>query len=279
MNYYNKFPVIFFYWFVLHTKRRTHIHMHAWSKDLRKFELVYEVDMKFMKFRLYVLAFCVVVFSLTAIGLTALYTRLSQPQILWLPFAYVIAISCTYTLLVQPLLTGERKLSSKKMILLAFSMIIIGGVVTHSVWTIITPKWSFSVAADKSTYILGENVKIATSLRNLGFITHLFRSSLSDPVVVSVEYQPTQNPTETYQVWYSPYHWKTAEFSIGSNESLERNFIWNQTNTANPWFWDVPYMAGTYEVFAWIQDAEAEIPVRGAHTLFIAYTSFNVTSA
>jgi hypothetical protein len=232
-----------------------------------------------MKFRIYILAFCVAVFFLTAIGLSPLYTRLYQVQILWLAFVYVIAIFCMYAFLVQPLLTGERKLSSKKMILLTFSMIMIGGFVTHSVWTIITPKWSFSVATDKSTYILGENVKIATSLWNLGFITHLFRSSLSDPIVVSVEYQHTENPTETYQVWYSPYHQKTAEFSIGPNQSLERNFIWNQTNTSNPWFWDEPYMVGTYQVFAWIQDAEAEIPVRGAHTLFIAYTSFNVTSA
>ena len=220
-----------------------------------------------MKFRIYILAFCVAVFFLTAIGLTALYTRLYQVQILWLAFAYVIAIFCMYAFLVQPLLAGERKLSGKKMGLLTFSMIMIGGVVTHSVWTIITPKWSFSVTADKSTYILGEYVKITVSLKNLGFITHSFESAVSDPVVVSIE--------GNYQVWYNPFHRSITEFSVRPKESLERNFIWNQTKSLNIQFGE-KIEPGIYYIEAFIPSVNSGY-IR-SNLLFRAAASINITS-
>lgn len=231
-----------------------------------------------MRFRFYLISFCVVAFSLTVLGLTALYAQFSLAHLFWLVFAYVIAIFCTYIFVVQPLLTGERRLAGRTIILLMFSMVTIGGVITHTAWMVITPKWSFSVTTDKSTYALGEDVRITASLQNLGFITHSFESALRNPVMVSVEYQPTENPTSTIQVWYSPYHWEITQLSIAPNQSLERHFIWNQTNTANPWFWNASYMPGTYQLVAFIPDAEAELPIySGGHTLFISFAGFNVS--
>ena len=233
-----------------------------------------------MSFRFRVALFCVVVFLLTVLGLAILYMRVSLAQLFWLAFAYVVALPCTYVFLVQPLLAGERRLGGTKIALLAFSVMMIGGITTHTVWTVATPKWSFTVTTDKPAYSLGEEVRITAALQNLGFITHSFRSALADPVVVSVEHQPTEDPTSTIQVWYSPYRWETAQFSIAPNHSLERDFIWNQTNTANSWFWDDIHMSGRYQVVAVIPDAEAEyLSPFGGHTLFIAFAAFNVIAS
>lgn len=233
-----------------------------------------------MRFRFSLISFCLAVFSSTALGLTALYARFSLVHLFWLVFAYAIAISCTYLFVVQPLLTGERRVARRMIVLLMSSMVTIGGVVMHTAWTVVAPTWSFSVSTDKSTYTLGEEVRITTSLQNPGFITHSLRSALADPVVVSVEHQPTENPTSTIQVWYSPHRWETAQFSVAPSHSLKRDFIWNQTNTANPWFWDDIYMSGTYQVVAFIPDAEAEyLSPFGAHMLLIAFAVFNVTAS
>ena len=158
-----------------------------------------------MKFKLYVLLFCVIVFTLTAIGLAIVYTG-GLALTFWSIFAYIIALAGTYAFLVQPLLTGERKLSGKKIVLLTLGVTIMGAIVTHSVWTVISPQWLFSVTTDKSTYSLGEDVKVTVSLKNLGFITHSFKSRVSDPIVIGIG-------TDLSQVWYSPFHKNTTEFS------------------------------------------------------------------
>lgn len=228
-----------------------------------------------MKFRLYLLWYCVAVFILTFVTFIVLHVG-RLPPIFWLVLvlAYIIAPFLIYDSFVEPLM---EKLSGKKMLLLTFSIVVIGMAFTESTWVIITPKWAFSVTTDKSTYVLYENVTITVSLKNLGFITHSFRSLLSDPVLLSIEFQPTQNPTVTYQVWYSPFHRNITEFSIGPNGSLERTFVWNQTNIANPWFWNQTYMPGTYQIKAYIPDAGKDAIVMGQH-LFRAYTTINITS-
>ncbi len=230
-----------------------------------------------MNSKLHLLLFSAAIFILTAIGLIVFYLgRLVLT--FWLILAYIIAYPCIFAIFI-PQLTSEGKLNGKKILLLTLSITLISITATSSVWTLITPNWSFSVATDKSSYKLGEDVKITITLKNAGYITHSFKSAVSNPILVSVEYQYSDNPTQTYQVWYSPFHRSMTEFSVGPNESLERTFIWNQTNTANPWFWNQTYTSGTYEIVAWIQDAKAEIEIPGAHTLFIAYTSINVTSS
>lgn len=221
-----------------------------------------------MKFRLYILSFCVIIFTLTAIGLVIVY---SGEKVLgfWSIFAYTIVLSCTYAFLVQPLLTGERKLSGKKIVLLTFSVTMMGAIVTHSVWTIITPKWSFSATTDKATYNLGEDVNIIVCLKNLGFITHSFKSRVSDPIVVGIG-------IDTRQVWYSTFHKNTTEFSIEAGQDLERTFVWNHT-IRNPPDVGERVEPGVYYIEAFIPNANSNMPI-GVDNLFWTWTSINITS-
>lgn len=218
-----------------------------------------------MKSRFYTLLFSVTIFILTAVGLVIAYTGPPILRLL-LILAYVFACPFVYTFAVD-FLIGDGKLSGKKVLLLTFSVMIIAVTVTHSVWTIVTPRWSFSVSTDKSTYRLGEAVQITVSLENLGFITHSFKSSLSDPVVISIE---------TYwltQVWYSPYHYNITEFTVPPHQSLERTFIWNQTNIHFP---EEEIEPGTYGIEAFIPSSSSEIV--DSDKLFWAWTSINITS-
>jgi len=222
--------------------------------------------------RLYILLFSVATFILTAVGLVVVCVG-KPVLIFWLIFAYIIAYPCMFALFV-PLLTGDGKLSGRKILLLTFSVIIIALAVTSSFWILITPKWSFSVVTDKTTYAHGENVKITVSLKNLGFITHSFKSRVSDPVVISIEYQYTEDPTVRSQVWYSPFHIDITEFSVGPNESFERNFVWNQTNVYLP---EREIELGGYYIEAMIPSADSTMPI-GADNLFWSWTSINITS-
>lgn len=219
-----------------------------------------------MKSRLYILLFSSAIFLLTAIGLVVLYIG-KTVLTFWFIFAFLIALPCVFVFFVQPLFTGERKLSGKKIVLLTLVVTLMGVVVTHSVWTIVTPRWSFSVTTDKFTYILGENVKITVSLRNIGFIAHSFKSSLSDPVVVSIETH------EVMQVWYSPYHLNITEFKIPAQQSLERAFIWNQTNIHLP---EKGIEPNKYYIVAFIPAATSND--RFWNRIFSAETSINITS-
>lgn len=167
---------------------------------------------------------------------------------------------------------------SKKLLLLIAVVSMIFVVLAYSVWFILTPRWAFSITTDKSTYLLGEDVTITVRLQNLGYITHSFTTCVSEPVIVSVEYQPTVNPTVTFQVWYNPFHRNITEFTLGPNDSLERTFTWNQTNTQNPWSWNQTYMPGTYHIKAFIPKADEEIISGWDRNLFDAYTTINVTS-
>lgn len=213
------------------------------------------------------------IFILPAIGLVVLYIGKSV-LVFWLLFVYIIAYPLIYAFFV-PLLTSDGKLSRKKVLLITFSITIIAITFTSVGWTIIVPKWSFSAVTDKTAYMLGESVKITVSLKNLGFITHSFKSSVSDPIVVSVEYQPTENPTILSQVWYSQFNPSITEFSIAPNQSLERNFIWNQTNVHLP---EKEIEPGIYHIRALIPSADSNMVI-GVDNLFISWASINIVSA
>jgi len=167
---------------------------------------------------------------------------------------------------------------NKKLLLRIAVISMIFVVIAYFVWFVLPPRWVFSITTDKSTYLLGENVIITVRLQNLGYITHSFITCVSDPVIVSVEYQPGVNPTVTSQVWYNRFHKNITEFSLGPNDSLERIFAWNQTNTQNPWVWNQTYMPGTYHIQAFIPEADDEIISGWGRNLFDAYTTINVTS-
>jgi hypothetical protein len=225
--------------------------------------------------RLYTLLFCIAVFFLTSVGLAVLsYGMLPASFFFIFILVYVTAWALLFASAVD-FLDGKGKFSGKKAFVLAFGVMLVSALFTHLVWTITTPKWSFSVSTDRSTYRLGEPVTITASLRNLGFITHSFRSASSNPVVVSVEYQSTAN-SMSYQVWYSSISRSATEFSAGPGETLERNFSWNQTNTVNPGLWNQTYMPGTYWVLAFVPKDTAQ--TFGFDNFFFARTNMNITS-
>lgn len=226
-----------------------------------------------MKVGLRGLLFSVVIFFLTAVGLITAYTgtlvRRTQLMLVYM-FVFPLVFALAVDLLVE-----ERRWSRKRFLLLTFGIITISIIVTHSVWTILTPRWSFSVSTDKSTYRSGETVKITVCLKNTGFITHSFESRVNKPVVISIEYQYTENPTITSQVWYSPYHINVTAFSIGPNECLERDFIWNQTNIHSP---EKEIKPGIYQIKAYVPRAGYTLSLSG-NTLWSAWTSINITSS
>jgi len=218
-----------------------------------------------------IVLFCLAIFILPAVGLVVLF--MGKPVLVfWLLFVYLMAYPLVYAFFV-PLLTGVGKLSHKKVFVLSLGVTMTAIVVTNAFWTIITPKWSFSVVTDKTTYVLGESVKITVTLKNLGFIAHSFKSGVSDPVIVSVEYQPTENPTILSQVWYSPFHKDITEFRIAPNQSFERNFIWNQTNVYFP---EKEIKPGRYHMKALIPSVDSTI---GYDNLFAAWLSINILLA
>jgi hypothetical protein len=164
-------------------------------------------------------------------------------------------------------------LSKKKFLLLTFGVIIISITATHSVWAIVTPRWSFSVTTDKNTYRLGEEVKITVSLKNLGFVTHSFKSRVIEPVFIIIEYEYTDH---TIPVWCSSVHEIITGFSIKPNQSLERNFVWNQTKSVNIEFGE-EIEPGGYYIKTFIPSADSTMPIT-VDNLFWAWASINITS-
>lgn len=167
-------------------------------------------------------------------------------------------------------------MSKKRFVVLVFSLVLAVIVAAYSVWAVITPKWSFSVTTNRTAYGLGENVEIIVSLKNMGFITHAFKSRISNPVVVSIEYQHTENPTSRIQVWFSPFQEDITEFSVGPNFSLDRHFVWNQTKSVNIWIGEGIEL-GIYWIQAFIPEYSSDMPI-GVDNIFWAWTSINITS-
>jgi len=227
-----------------------------------------------MELRSYILLFSLLIFVLAAVGVTIFYSTQFVLSF-WLTLALIIAYPCTIAIFF-PLLTGNSKLSRKKLLLLTFSVTIISIAVSSSIWTIITPKWSFSVTTNKTAYSLEENVEITVSLKNMGFITHAFKSRINNPIVVSIEYQHTENPTSRIQVWFNPFQEDITEFSVGPNLSLNRQFIWNQTKSTNLWIGE-EIEPGIYWIQAFIPEYSSSMPI-GVDNIFSAWTSINITS-
>jgi len=205
------------------------------------------------------------------LGLVVVYLRFPYP------FLFVFGYTAAFVLLLafaHDFLVGAFKLSRKKALLLTLGVIAVAAAVTQSVWTLVSPSWSFSVSTYKSSFGLGEAVEVRVMLKNLGFIKHSFKSLLSDPVLIGIDYVHPENPTATNQVWYSPIHASITEFSIEPKEALERSFIWNQTNVHFP---ENEIGPGNYRIIAFIPNDD---PDEGIHYnyLFYAWSTFTITS-
>jgi hypothetical protein len=223
-----------------------------------------------LRVRLYTVLFCVAVFFLTSAGLAVLYYGMF-PSSWLLILVYMVAWALLFAFAVD-FFGGKAQFGGKKVLVLALGLMLGSTLFTHLVWTIATPKWSFSVSTDKSTYGLGEPVIIVACLRNMGFITHSFTSIANDPILFSVMYQ------SSLQVCYSRLYENITVFSLSANQFLERTFTWNQTNTANPWAWNQTCMPGTYSIQAFIPNADSTT-LYFIDPLFSAWTSINITSA
>lgn len=215
-------------------------------------------------YKKYACMFSVIIFILTALGLAFIYYKVLDPPF-WFGFAYIVAWVLLLAL-ADDFFIGGGRWSRKKLLLLTFGVMIISNAVTHSVFTVISPRWSFSVTTDKNTYRLSESVHITVTLENLGFIAHSFKSSISDPIAVSIEYGILS------QVWYSPYNLNRTEFTIAPHQTLERTFVWNQTNIHYP---EKEIEPKTYTVRACIPSSSH--PFIGS-SIVMASTSINITS-
>lgn len=223
-----------------------------------------------MRSRLRILLFSVTILILTVVASIVVHVG-TQLLVFYSALACMVIPFFIYALLVEPLM---EKLSRKKILLLTFSVMVIAIVSTQSVWVIITPKWSFSVSTDKSTYKLGETVNISMSLKNMGFIAHSFKSRVSNPVVMSIEHLYGDNPTIRKQVYYGPYRLEETDFSVESNQILQRTFLWNQTSVYSP---EEEIELGTYYIIAFIPSAGSTMPV-SVDNLFWTWASINITS-
>jgi len=221
-----------------------------------------------MKFRSHILLFSLAIFILTSVGLFVVYAR-NKVLLFWSVFSYIIAGSLVFAFALH-FLIGKSKLSVKKVLLLTFAVIVVAATTTHSVWTIITPRWSFSLSTDKSTYAIGENVRITASLENRGFITHSFKSSIREPFAIMIIRWGYSR-----QVWFSPALLvpEETEFTIPSHQSLERTFIWNQTNIHHP---EEKIEPGRYYIRAWIESVTSDIP--SWDPILFAGTKTNITT-
>jgi hypothetical protein len=223
------------------------------------------------KSKLYTLLFCVTVFIINALGLALYWYKMLVPPF-WFGFAYPIAYILLIVLAHDFFIAGS-KLSRKKSLLLVLGVLTISSIVTHSVWAIVTPSWSFSVTTDKNTYRLDEEVKITVSLKNLGFVTHSFKSRAIEPIYIVIEYDYKHHTTP---VWWSSVHESLTEFSIKPNQSLERNFVWNQTKSVNIDLGE-EIEPGGYYIKAFIPSADFTMPFT-VYNLFWAWTKINITS-
>jgi hypothetical protein len=189
----------------------------------------------------------------------------------WFTYVYIVAWALVFAFAINFL--RDLKLSGKKLVLLTFSVMIIAIIVSHSVWAVITPRWSFSVTTDKPTYELGENIQITVTLKNLGFIDQSFTSAVDVPFVVSV-----QQMYDIIPIWYSPYNRNPTEFTVPPHQSLERIFTWNQTNT-NIRLPEREIEPGTYIIVAFTPKVEEGWISITSQRLFTAYTTISIVQS
>jgi len=223
--------------------------------------------------RLQILLFCINIFFLTSLGLAAFYYGL-LPSSFLLVLVYIIIWALLFASAVDFFDNRSYgRLSGRKFLVLAFGVVLVSALFTHSVWAIITPRWSFVVSTDKTTYRPGEPLSITVSLKNNGLISHSFKSALSNPIFVSVEYQYSPSIPFLHQVYYSPFSETVAAFVVEPGEILERSFLWNQTDIYNP---EQEIEQGLYWIHALIPRETAE--TIGFDNIFSAWTSINITS-
>ncbi|MGD0158689.1 MAG: hypothetical protein ABSB89_00150 [Candidatus Bathyarchaeia archaeon] len=231
-----------------------------------------------MGFRLYLLAFSAYVCILTAASLAVTVYERMQYFLMYpvLVFGWVFAFAIAFDYLVS-----NQKLSWRKLLVLVFGLIIASSGVTHAVYVIDTPKWSFTVSTGKSVYAPAEGVHITVTVTNLGYISHSF-STIVDPSIIvevwSTYYEDgIPEPIVDMQMWFTAFvnqSLTTLTFSPG--QSLTRTVVWNQT-LIHPES-SLLVKPGTYLVDAFIPDVSFYPDLNNYLAPFWAETFINVTS-
>jgi hypothetical protein len=138
-------------------------------------------------------------------------------------------------------------------------------------WILLTPRWSFTIATNKTVYAIGEDVQITVTLKNTGYIPQTITSANPDPVVVKAE-------SSGSLVWVSPRYFQIdqASFTIAPDQPLIRSFVWNQT-----WYYNQEgARSGRYYIMAIIPNAninEIGHILTGSDQQFHTYTEINIT--
>ncbi len=217
------------------------------------------------------LSYCMGVFVLTFVGLAVLgYGIFVLPD--FYSFLFLVVYVMAWVML--PAFTIDflrNKLNGKKVLVLTLGVILVSVLFTHLVWTIATPKWSFAVSTDKSTYRSGELVVITASLRNTGFFAQSFTSWSGYPALLTIR-GPNLDWLYDSEAFRHP---NNTIFSLNANQCIDRTITWNQTNEYNQ-----TCLPGTYTIEAFIPNAL--LPTPHYHSdpdpLFSASTSINITS-
>jgi len=169
-----------------------------------------------------------------------------------LAFGWVFALAFAFDYVLD-----KRGLSGRKFVLLVFCLIVASSGVTQAAFTVGTPKWSFMVSTDKSTYMQNETIQITVTVKNLGYIPHSFLSN-TDPLILVGAWTADfygSSPEQGVQVWYSVFVFKNqTSVTISPGQSFTRMFEWNQTNIYS----SVPVGRGTYIVEAYVADLYGE---------------------
>lgn len=189
----------------------------------------------------------------------------------------------SYVLIAAAILSGiaaysffaSGKMRTRK-VLLGLTLLVIVALTSYATLFVLSrarANWVFVLTTDKSSYSLGEKVQITVTLENHGFVSQSITSPMSDPVVVVYARVSEEDPS-TRSVWNNPYLFEETTFSVSPGQALVRTYVWNQTNSAQPWLWNATYEAGTYLIEATIWGSLGPTP----STLFNADVYINVTA-
>jgi len=143
----------------------------------------------------------------------------------------------------------ERRLVSRKWLLVAVVVLVVAVVGVRTVQTILAPNWEFKASADKAVYRLGENVTVTTTLKNNGYVAHSFSAFYEDPIEVTVG-----KGTALGGTWYSPNQKSVHKVSVPPGQTVERIVVWNQTDLNGELV-----EPGAYTIWVFIRDEESLI--------------------
>lgn len=141
-----------------------------------------------------------------------------------------------------------------------------------------TPNWVFTLATDKSSYVVGENVQITVTLKNRAFLSQSVASSVNSSFVVRI--LPVDYSSMT--AWCAPYQYSETILSARSGESIVRTYVWNTTDIANLYLRDIYVGRELVSYWIWVsmpQKGPCEVANPEFDTPFIASVNINVTAA